>query len=124
MNSARNLNNLNNHINRLEQTLGTLPCSCADSTHLSWPGHQPDPHCPRCGGERLVYPLAHHPGPAEPLIRQALPIIKRAFGNDKRADLGKLTDQELHQLKTALQRVEQATTHKRTPMPMAKAAKP
>ena len=121
MNSARNLNS---RINRLEQTLGTLPCSCPDSTQLSWPGHEPHPQCPTCGGERLVYPLAHHPGPAEPLIRQALPIIKKAFGNDKGADLGKLTDQELHQLKTALQTVEQATTHKRTPMPTAKAAKP
>ena len=121
MNSARNLNS---RINRLEQTLGTLPCSCQDSTQLSWPGHEPHPQCPTCGGERLVYPLAHHPGPGKPLIRQALPIIKKAFGNDKRADLGKLTDQELHQLKTALQTVEQATTHKRTPMPTAKAAKP
>jgi hypothetical protein len=121
MNSARNLNN---RINRLEQPLGTLPCSCHDSAHLSWPGYEPDPHCPACGGERLIYPLAHQPGPGEPPIRQALPIIKKAFGNDQRADLGKLTDQELHQLKTALQTVEQATTYKRTPMPTAKAAKP
>ena len=115
---------LHNRISQLERKLGALPCTCPHNADLSWPGHQPDPHCPSCGGERLIYPLAHHPGPGEPLIRQALPIIRKAFGNDKRADLGKLTDQELHQLKTALQTVEQATTHKRTPMPTAKAAKP
>ena len=40
MNNARNLNS---RINRLEQTLATLPCSCPDSSHLSWPGHEPNP---------------------------------------------------------------------------------
>jgi hypothetical protein len=121
VNDARNLNS---RTTRLEHTLGRLPCGCPNSTDLSWPGHEPDPHCPTCGGKRLVYPLAHHPGPGEPLIRRALPIIQKAFGNDQRADLSTLTDQELHQLKTALQTVEQATTHKRTPMPTAKTAKP
>ena len=124
MNNARNLNS---RINRLKQTLGTLPCSCPDSTHLSWPGHEPEPHCPTCGGERLLYPLAHHPGPGEPLLRRALPIITKTYDVNNRADLSKLTDQELHQLKTALQTVEQATTDKHTPHtpgPTAKTAKP
>jgi hypothetical protein len=121
VNGARNLNG---RINRLEHTLGALRCSCPDSVDLAWPGQQPDPHCPTCGGKRLIYPLAHHPGPGEPLIRQALPIIKEAFGDDQRADLSTLTDQELHQLKTALQTIEQTTTHKRTPMPTAKTGKP
>jgi hypothetical protein len=105
VNSARNLDS---RIDRLEYTLGTLPCRCPDSANLAWPGHQPNPHCANCGGERLIYPLVHHPGPAEPLIRQALPIIAKAFGADRRADLSTLTDQELRQLKTALQAVEQA----------------
>ena len=52
MNGARNLNS---RINRLEQTLGTLPCNCPDS-----------------------------------------------------ADLGNLSDNELDQLKRALQVVEEA----------------
>ncbi len=113
MNGARNLNS---RINRLEQTLGTLPCTCPDSADLAWPGHQPNPHCASCGGKRLIYPLANHPRSAEPPIRQALPIIEKAFGTDQRADLSTLTNQELHQLKTALQTVEQATTYKRTPI--------
>ena len=66
------------------------------------------PHCPTCGGQQLVYPLPHHPRGAEPLIRQALPLLKKAYDGNTRADLGKLTDQELHQLKTALQAIEQA----------------
>jgi hypothetical protein len=100
--------NLNNRIARLERALTSQRCDCDHNADLSWPGHEPNPHCPACGGERLVYPLPHHPRAAEPLIRQALPIIKKAFGNDKSGDLGKLTDQELEQLKTALQAVEQA----------------
>ena len=108
--------NLNNRISQLEQTLANRPCKCPDCADLSWPGHQPDTHCASCGGERLIYPLANHPRSAEPLIRQALPIIEKAFGTDQRADLSTLTDQELHQLKTALQTVEQATTYKRTPI--------
>ena len=108
MNNARNLNT---RITRLEHTLRTHPCSCPNNDDLAWPGRQPNPHCPTCGGERLIYPLAHHPGPGEPLIRQALPILKKAYGADRRADLSTLTDQELRQLKTALQAVEQADKH-------------
>jgi hypothetical protein len=121
---VNNTRNLNNRISRLEHILGTLPCHCQNSADLAWPGHQPDPHCRSCGGERLIYPLAHHPRKAEPLIRQALPIIEKAFGTDQRADLGTLTDEELRQLKTALQTIEQATTYKRTPIATATAAKP
>jgi hypothetical protein len=69
---------------------------------------EPNTNCPTCGGQKLVYPLPHHPRRAEPLIRQALPLLKKAFGTEQRADLSKLTDQELHQLKTALQAIEQA----------------
>jgi hypothetical protein len=116
--------NLNDRITRLEHTLRKLPCSCPDSADLAWPGHQPNPHCASCGGERLIYPLAHNPGLGEPLIRQALPIIEKTFGADQRADLSTLTDLELRQLKTALQTVEQATTYKRTPLPTATAAMP
>jgi len=54
-------------------------------------------------------PLPHPPRKAEPLIRQALPILTKAYIGNQRADLSKLTDQELDQLKTALQAVEQAT---------------
>jgi len=96
--------NINSRVSRLEHTLGTLPCNCPHSEpDLSWPGHQPDPHCARCGGERLIYPLAHQPGPAEALIRQTLPIIRKAYGNNQRADLSQLSNQELHTLKKALQ---------------------
>ena len=64
MNGARNLIG---RINRLEQTLGALPCNCPD-------------------------------------------------GTDGRSDLSTLTDQELQQLKTALQTVEQAgPTNTRSP---------
>ena len=52
---------VNNRISQLERTLGALPCTCPNNTDLSWPGHQPDPNCPSCGGERLIYPLTHHP---------------------------------------------------------------
>src|SRR5207245_1391528 len=88
---VNNARNLNNRIIRLEHTLGTLPCSCPNSTQLSWPGHQPDPHCRSCGGERLLYPLTHHPGPGEPLIREALPLIAKAYDGNTRADLSTLT---------------------------------
>ena len=50
-------------------------------------------------GERLIYPLAHHARDSEPLIRQALPTIQKAFGTDQRADLSTLTNHELHQPK-------------------------
>jgi hypothetical protein len=45
---------VNNRISRLERTLGALPCTCLNNTDLSWPGHQPDPNCPSCGGELLI----------------------------------------------------------------------
>ena len=106
-----NTRNLNNRISRLEHRLGTLPCHCQNSADRACPGHQPDPHCRSCGGERLIYPLANHPRDAEPLIRQALPIIEKAFGTDQRADLTTLTNHELHQLKTALQAVEHGAKH-------------
>ena len=71
--------NLNNRIHRLEHTLEALPCTCPNSAELAWPGHQPNPNCPTCGGERLIYPLPHHRD-AEPRIRQALPILRKAYG--------------------------------------------
>jgi hypothetical protein len=108
VNDARNLNH---RLSRLEQTLGSLPCSCPSSADLAWPGHQPDTHCRSCGGERLIYPLAHHPRDAERLIRQALPLITKAYDGNPRPDLSTLTNHELHQLKTALQAVEQAAKH-------------
>jgi hypothetical protein len=103
--------NLNHRISRLERTLATQRCDCPNNADLAWPGHQPDPHCPRCGRARLIYPLAHHPRDNEPLIRQALPTIQKTFGTDQRADLSTLTNHELHQLKTALQAVEQTAKH-------------
>ena len=103
--------NLNSRIAQLERTLANQHCDCPDNTDLTWPGHQPNPHCPTCGGERLIYPLAHHPRNAEPLIRQALPILQKAYGAGHRADLSTLTNQELQQLKTALQAVEQTDKH-------------
>jgi hypothetical protein len=108
---VNNPRNLNQRINKLEQALGTLPCNCPNNADLSWPGQQPNPQCPRCDGERLIYPLAHHPRDSEPLIRQALPTIQRAFGTDQRADLSTLTNHELQQLKTVLQAVEQIAKH-------------
>ena len=94
---------LNTRIAKLERTLGSQNCTCPDSADLSWPGHRPNPHCANCGGERLIYLLTHHPRHAEPLLRQALPILAKAYNGHERADLTKLTDAELHQLKAALQ---------------------
>jgi hypothetical protein len=99
---------LNQRIQRLEHTLAQLPCHCPNSSDLCWPGHQPDPHCPSCGGHRLIYPLPHHPRHAEPLIRTALPILEKAYNGNHPADLSTLTDTELQQLKTALQTLERA----------------
>jgi predicted lipid-binding transport protein (Tim44 family) len=42
------------------------------------------------------------------MIRQALPILQKAYDSNQRADLRKLTDHELHELKTALQAAEDA----------------
>jgi hypothetical protein len=108
--------NLQNRISQLERTLSALPCNCPNSADLAWPGHEPDTNCPRCGGKRLIYPLANHPRSAEPLIREALPLIKKAYGANTHADLSKLNDQELHQLKTALQAVDH-TAPTNTPHP-------
>jgi hypothetical protein len=110
--------NLNQRLHRLEQQLRQQRCRCTNSAELSWPTHQPDPHCPSCAGERLVHPLKHHPRNAEPLIRAALPIIEKADAGHNRIYLNKLTNTELHQLKTALQALEHANpkTHpKRKP---------
>lgn len=98
---------LNQRITRLEQTLATQHCDCPNSADLSWPGHQPDPHCQICGGQRLIYPLDHHPRKAEPLLRKALPLISKIYdGNTK--DFSKLSDQELKQLREALQALANA----------------
>ncbi len=96
---------LNQRITRLEQTLTTHTCICPHGAELSWPGHQPNPTCPTCSGQRLIYPLAHHPRQAEPLLRAALPIFQKAYNNDGHTDLSKLSNQELQQLKRALQAI-------------------
>ena len=68
------------------------------------------------GGQRLIYPLPHHPRHAQPLIRQALPVIKKAYGTNHHADLNTLTSHEQDQVKTALQAVQQASpTNTRSP---------
>jgi hypothetical protein len=76
------------------------------------------PALPTLGRDRLIYPLAHHPRDGQPVIRQALPTIQKAFGTDQRADLSTLTNHELHQLKAALQAVEQtaSTSQSREPL--------
>jgi hypothetical protein len=102
--------NLNTRISRLEQTLATQRCRCPDSTDLAWPGNHPAEHCSRCGGERVLYPLTHPPGAAERLLRNALPIMRKAWADSDRADLSKLTDQELRQLREALQAADKTGT--------------
>ena len=42
---------------------------------------------------------------AEPLLRAALPIFQKAYNNDGHTDLSKLSNQELQQLKRALQAI-------------------
>ena len=101
--------NLNNRITRLEQTLASRPCKCPDCADLSWPGHQPNSHCPRCGGQRLHLPTHSPPAAAEPLLRDALPILAKSYNGSERADLSKLTDPELQQLKQALQAAQDTT---------------
>jgi hypothetical protein len=102
---------LSQRIHRLEHTPGQLHYTCTKSAELARPRHQPEPHCPTCGGERRIYELPHHPREAEPPIRPTLPIIEKAYSNNDRADLAKLTDSELHQLKTALQALEPTGKH-------------
>ena len=102
---------LNSRISKLERALGALPCHCPDTAELSWPGHQPEPQCPTCGGERFIYLLPYHPREAEPLLRQALPILAKAYNGNHNADLSNLTDNELHQLKTAFQAIAQTATN-------------
>ena len=93
---------VNNRISQLERTLGALPCTCPNNTDLSWPGHQPDPNCPSCGGERLIYLLTHRPRQAEAQLRAVLPILTKTDDGSDRPDYSKLTDNELQQLKQAL----------------------
>ena len=94
--------NLNSRITRLEQRLQSQPCPCPDNTDLSWPGHQPPPHCATCGGERLIYLLNHHPRDAEAQLRAALPLLAKTHDGSDRPDYSKLTDRELQQVRAAL----------------------
>ena len=94
--------NLNQRITRLEHTLGQQPCSCDDNNDLAWPGRQPDPNCHHCGGRRFIYPLSHHPGEGEAQMRAALPLLAKTYDGHKRAQLGRLSDDELRQLRAAL----------------------
>jgi hypothetical protein len=98
--------NLNNRITRLEQRIQRQPCVCPDNADLAWPGHHPDLHCPRCGGERLIYLLSHFPRQAEAQLRAVLPILTKTYDGSDRPDYSKLTDHELQQLKQALQAAE------------------
>jgi len=98
--------NLNRRITQLEQRIQNEPCACPDNADLAWPGHHPDPHCPRCGGHRRLYLLNHHPRDAEPLVRAALPILAKTYDGSDRPDYSKLTDNELEQLKHALHAAE------------------
>jgi len=109
---------LQNRISQLERRLGALPCTCPHNADLSWPGYEPDPSCPTCGGERLIYPLTHHPRGGEPLIRAALPILAKAYNGNHRAHLDRLTDDELDQLRRALVAIQQAAP----PTPASKAS--
>lgn len=102
------MTNINARLTKLERALAHHHCGCPNSAELSWPGHQPNPHCPHCGGQRLIYPLDQHPRHAEPLMRKALPLIQKACLDSDRADLSRLTDPELHQIKQALLAVAQA----------------
>ena len=113
--------NLKQRLHKLEQHLQRRRCRCTNSAELSWPTHQPDPHCPNCAGERLVHPLTHHPGTAEPLIRAVLPLIEKADTGHNQIDLSKLTNTEVHQLKTAFQALEHTTP---TPHPKRKPERP
>ena len=94
--------NLDHRIGKLERTLAALACTCPNSADLAWPGYEPGLHCDTCGGERLIYPLTNHPGHNEPLIRNALPILNKAYNGNPTADLSKLTDHELQQIRAAL----------------------
>jgi hypothetical protein len=92
---------LNRRIAKLERQLGQHRCGCLSNADLSWPGNHPNHTCSTCGGERIIYTLTHHPGAAELLLQAALPLITKAYQNGNHADLTKLTDAELHQLRTA-----------------------
>ena len=94
--------NLNQRITRLEHAVGEQTCVCDDNNDLAWPGHQPDPHCRSCSGRRFIYPLSHHPGEGEGQIRAALPLLAKTYDGHKRAQLDRLTDDELRQLRAAL----------------------
>jgi hypothetical protein len=102
---------LNSRITQLEQALANQPCSCPNNADLAWPGHQPQPNCPSCSGERILYTLNNPPGEAEPLIRAALPTILKTYDGTNHADLSKLTNHELQQLTHALQAAERPATN-------------
>ena len=92
--------NLNHRITRLEQTLANTRCTCTNNADLAWPGHNPPQHRADCGGERLIHQLEHHPRAAEPLIRNALPLMAKTYNGTSRPDLSKLTDHELEPVKS------------------------
>jgi hypothetical protein len=102
--------NLERRIARLENTLASHGCTCPDSAELSWPGNPIPPNCNNCGGQRIVYPLRQHPRQLEAVIRAGLPLIAKACADSPRADLSRLTDHELHVLRTALQAAEGLAT--------------
>jgi hypothetical protein len=101
--------NLNNRVARLERTLAAQPCDCDDNAGLGWPGHQPNPHCTNCGGERVIFQLQHNPRQALPLLRAALPLLMKAFDGE-RLDFAKLTDDELERARVALEAAEPQNT--------------
>ena len=94
---------LNNRITKLERTIGDHHCNCSNTADLSWPGHHPNRHCAAGGGQRLIYQLDHHPRHAEPLLRAVLPLFRRIDEGPNHADLSKLTDDGLRQVREALQ---------------------
>jgi hypothetical protein len=93
---------LKRRIAKLEHQLGQQHCTCPNNAELSWPGHNANHTCTSCGGQRIIYTLPHDPGPAEPLLEAALPLIAKAYQHPNHADLNKLSDAELVQLKNAL----------------------
>ena len=105
----RGIVNLNNRLTRLERTLTRDRCDCDDNIDLSWPGHQPHEQCDSCGGERLIAQLHHDPGRTEPRLRAALPLLARAY-DGQRFDYTQLSDDELQQVKAALEAAENTRT--------------
>jgi hypothetical protein len=85
---VNNARNLNSRIARLEQTLGTLPCSCPDSTELSWPGHEPNPTAQHAAANDSSTHSPTTPAPPNHSSDKHYQSSKKAFGNDKRAVKG------------------------------------